>query len=313
MGCVSESDLVEYVERGLSPEALQQVEAHLRGCIDCRKVLAEIAQPPASEECSSDEGSIPRNELVGRYEVLGPIGAGGMGVVYAARDPKLRRTVALKMLRAEGADAAMQARMRRRLLREARAMAQLSHPNVLPVFDVGEFEGHVFVAMEFVEGTNLRTWLEENAKSGWRHVLQVVLAAAKGLSAAHAAGLIHRDFKSDNVMIGKDGRVRVTDFGLASAAAANGEQLSDGRIDPVLSLSGTALGGSPAYMAPEQLRGDRVDVGADIFSYFVALYEAVYGERPFTGGNVQQLEPAIVAGEGRKPPAGTRVPQPVRG
>src|SRR5438270_1287935 len=148
MGCVSEGQLLEYVERRLASEALLQIEAHLRGCTDCRELLAEIAQPAAPEEPASEAASIPEKELVGRYEVLGPIGAGGMGVVYAARDPKLHRTVALKMLRARGADDATQARMRRRLLREARSMAQLSHPNVLPVFDVGEFERHVFVAME---------------------------------------------------------------------------------------------------------------------------------------------------------------------
>src|SRR5882762_4960591 len=136
MGCVSEGDLVEYVERRLALDARLQLESHLRGCGDCREVLAAIAQPTTLEESTSASASVPDNELVGRYEVLGPIGAGGMGVVYAARDPKLHRKVALKMLRAGGADDATQAKMRTRLLREARAMAQLSHPNVLPVFDV---------------------------------------------------------------------------------------------------------------------------------------------------------------------------------
>src|SRR5437588_5699072 len=152
MGCVSEGQLLEYVERRLASEALLQIEAHLRGCTDCRELLAEIAQPAAPEESASEAASIPEKELVGRYEVLGPIGAGGMGVVYAARDPKLHRTVALKMLRAGAGDDVPQGMLKARLLREARAMARLSHRNVLSVYEVGEMDGRVFLAMELVEG-----------------------------------------------------------------------------------------------------------------------------------------------------------------
>jgi serine/threonine protein kinase len=291
MGCVSEDDLLEYVERRLPPEHLAETEAHLRNCTLCRGLLAEIAP-------ESNEGG---TGIAGRYEVIGPLGAGGMSVVYAARDAKLRRTVALKMLRPGGAGDASDAKMRQRLLREARAMAQLSHPNVVPVYDVGELGGEVFVAMELVDGSSLRTWLSEKRRD-WRDVLGVFLDAARGLSAAHSAGIIHRDFKPDNVLVGKDGRVRVTDFGLASAVAQVARAVPDkGRWEPVLSLTGTALAGSPAYMAPEQMRGDAVDARADVFSYCVALHEGLYGERPFAGDSLADLNSAILRGEVRKP------------
>jgi len=290
MGCLAEDDLLEYVERRLAPEDVASTEAHLRGCNGCRQALAELArsawpEPPAP------------GEPPGRYEVLEPIGAGGMGVVYAARDHQLRRTVALKMLQPGGAGDASEARMRERLLREARAMARLSHPNVLAVYEVGELDGQVFLAMELVEGRTLTAWLGEERRS-WREVLDVFLEAARGLAAAHAAGLIHRDFKPDNVLVGADGRVRVTDFGLASALApAPGDRAEGGDSQPVRSVTVTALAGSPAYMAPEQLRGERVDARADVFSYCVALYEALYGERPFRGESLAELEGAIRRGD----------------
>jgi len=305
MGCVSEEDLLEYVDRRLPPERLAETEGHLRACEACRLVLVELA-PQSSEVAATD------SVVIGRYEVLRPIGAGGMGVVYAARDCKLRRTVALKMLRpGETVDVAEE-KMRKRLLREARAMAQLSHPNVLAVYDVGELDGKVFLAMELVEGGTLTHWLREKKRS-WREVLDIFLAAARGLSAAHAAGLIHRDFKPDNVLVGNDGRVRVTDFGLASASARSPHQSSGGRNwEPALSLSRTALAGSPAYMAPEQMRSEQVDSRADIFSYCVTLHEGMYGERPFAGDSLAELEAAVLRGEVREPRRGNRTPPWVR-
>jgi len=234
-----------------------------------------------------------------------------MGVVYAARDGKLRRDVALKMLRPGGAGDATQAKMRERLLREARAMAQLSHPNVLPVYDVGELAGDIFVAMELVDGGTLRTWLREKRRS-WREVLEAFLAAARGLAAAHAAGLIHRDFKPDNVLVGNDGRIRVMDFGLASAAAPDLATPAGRDEGSIRSLSGTGLAGSPAYMAPEQMHGEASDARADVFSYSVALYEGLYGERPFAGDSVAELEAAILRGEVRKPRRANGTPAWIR-
>ncbi len=306
MGCISEDDLLDYLERRLPPEDVAAAEAHLRGCNGCREALAELARS------AGPEAPAPGGEPAGRYEILEPIGAGGMGVVYAARDQKLRRTVALKTLQPGGTGEATEARMRERLLREARAMARLSHPNVLAVYDVGELDGQVFLAMELVEGRTLTAWLREERRS-WREVLGVFLDAARGLAAAHAAGLIHRDFKPDNVLVGADGRVRVTDFGLASVLApVPGDRVGDGDFQPTRSVTVTALAGSPAYMAPEQLRGEPVDARADVFGYCVALYEALHGERPFRGDSLAELEGAIRRGEVHRPWRGSGVPSWLR-
>src|SRR3954451_179670 len=166
----------------------------------------EIVQSP-----QDTHRALARGETVGRFVVLGLVGRGGMGEVYAAYDPELERKVAVKLVRARPG-ATEQRRLR--LLREAQAIAQLSHPNVVVVYDVGTFRDSVFIAMEFVEGHTLGYWLQAQTRR-WREVLDVYVAAGRGLVAAHAAGLVHRDFKPDNVMITKSGQVRVMDFGLA--------------------------------------------------------------------------------------------------
>jgi serine/threonine protein kinase len=202
--------------------------------------------------------------------VLDRIGAGGMGVVYAAYDPELDRRVALKLLRPDrfGSDAD-----RLRLLREAQALARLADPHVVSVYDTGTFGDRVFVAVELVEGETLRQWLGglRAAPRSWREVLARFLPAGRGLAAAHAAGLVHRDFKPENVLLGRDGRVRVADFGLAEAAPEPG-----GKLAALPAEWGLVLG-TPAYMAPEQLRGIAVDARSDQFSFCVALFEALYG------------------------------------
>ena len=296
MGCVSEDELLGYVGRRLASDVLAQTESHLRECDLCRQLLAEIVRQPSAEI------SVLEKRRVGRYEVIGPIGAGGMGVVYAARDPKLDRKVALKVLRPEASPDAMGVDLRGRTLREAQAMAQLSHPNVLAVHDVGTSGEHVFLAMELVEGGTLADWLREKPR-GWRDVLQMFLPAARGLAAAHAAGILHRDFKPENVLIGSDGRPRVTDFGLAGILAATRSNRT---------ASTNAMAGSPAYMAPEQMRGDPLDARADMFSYCVALHEGLYGERPFAGDTLAELQRAIEVGELRRPRKGSGVPARLR-
>ncbi|MDB4958911.1 MAG: serine/threonine kinase family protein [Myxococcales bacterium] len=230
---------------------------------------------------------LERGTLVGRYVVLSVVGEGGMGVVYAAYDPELDRKVAVKLLQAKpsggsGGDQAW-------LLREAQAMARLSHPNVIAVHDVGTLPGdRVFVAMELVEGVTLRAWLKATPRP-WREVLQVMVAAGAGLAAAHAVDLVHRDFKPDNVLVGRDGRVRVMDFGLArlrSDDEASSSAIADHRIEAKspLSTSLTILGtlvGTPAYIAPELYEGNLADGRSDQFSFGVALYEALFHIRPF--------------------------------
>ena len=210
------------------------------------------------------------------------------------------------MLRPSGAPDATSAELRARILREAQAMARLSHPNILTVYDVGATGDAIFVAMELVEGGTVTQWLGERRRS-WREILEVFLSAGRGLAAAHGAGMVHRDFKPDNVLIGRDGRVRVTDFGLA--------QVVDPSPLPSTGSAGAidgALAGSPPYMAPEQLNGRPADARSDIFAFCVSLYESLYGERPFKGSNVQELRLSVAAGKLPDTPAGPHVPAAVR-
>ncbi|MBL4684466.1 MAG: serine/threonine protein kinase, partial [Nannocystaceae bacterium] len=216
---------------------------------------------------------------IGRYEVNQALGEGGMGVVYSAWDPSLGRHVALKLLSqgASGND-----RRRRRMVREAQALAKLSHPNVVQVYEVGQHDDDVFVAMELVEGPSLCEWLQ-HAERSVREIEAVFVQAGRGLSAAHRADLVHRDFKPANVIVGTDGRVRVVDFGLAYGVGLTTES-----ADPVSSSAAAdrltrtgAVMGTPAYMAPEQFRGGPADARADQFSFCVALFEALSGFRPY--------------------------------
>jgi serine/threonine-protein kinase len=259
--------------------------------------------------------------VVGRYIVLECIGAGSMGIVYMARDPQLGRRVALKLLRADSG-ATSSAGAHGRLLREAQALAQLSHPNVIAIHDVGTAGDGVFLAMELVDGGTLPEWLQQ--RRSWRECVGILRGAGEGLAAAHAAGLIHRDFKPDNVLVGRDGRVRVTDFGLARLFDGGGDPADPGRsLDaaepsaafpsqpPHLVASMTRTGtliGTPAYMAPEQLARGEADARSDLFSFCVAFYEALYGERPFRGSTLGQLSDAIAAGAIRAAPPRARVP-----
>lgn len=252
---------------------------------------------------------------LGRYNILGKLGQGGMGVVYAAYDPKLDRKVAIKVIRGEAQPKALM-----RLQREAQAMARLAHPNVITVHDVGEFEGRLFVAMEFIDGKTLSDWCEETSPT-LGELLEVFGAAARGLGAAHDNGLVHRDFKPDNVMVGRDGRVRVMDFGLARTdAEPDLKDLDDGddtesAPSPMLApLSLTKTGavvGTPAYMAPEQHLGESVGARADQFSFCVALFEAIYGARPFNGDTRATLALAVVESDRRPTPRRVGVPRRV--
>ncbi|MBK6919478.1 MAG: serine/threonine protein kinase [Deltaproteobacteria bacterium] len=221
--------------------------------------------------------------MIGRYIVVERLGAGGMGIVYAAYDPELDRKVALKLLfRRDAGDVD-----RERLVREAKAMAKLAHPNVVHVYDVGEHEGRIFIAMEYVRGSTLRAWARAERRT-WREVLAVCLDAGEGLAAAHAAGIIHRDFKPDNVLIGEDGRARVLDFGLARSASeptSPEREASEAPEAPSRSQRGTvtrtgAVLGTPGYIAPEQLRGAAPDVRGDQYSFCATVWEALAGALP---------------------------------
>lgn len=206
----------------------------------------------------------PSPSAVGRYQIVHRIGQGAMGIVYLARDPQLDRDVALKLMHANEPTATQT------LLAEAHALAKLSHPNVVAVYDAGVVDHVVYIAMEYVSGRTLRTWIDEERHST-REVIEVMLAAGRGLASAHAAGMVHRDFKPANVIVGDDGRVRVLDFGLArrqEPASVRGDD------------DGTTPAGTPAYMAPEQRIGDRPTALCDQYSYCVTFHEALTQQRP---------------------------------
>lgn len=233
---------------------------------------------------------------IGKYTLLRRLGAGGMGVVYAARDGELARDVALKLLREDrGGNVALETRLQR----EAQAMAKLAHESVARVFDVGTYEGHVFLAMELIDGVTLGDWLARESHS-WREIVDVYRAAGRGLAEAHAAGIIHRDFKPGNVMIDRRGRVVVTDFGLARSAdiradASDGDAPASNRIDDRLTRDG-ALVGTPRYMAPEQLARKDATALSDQFAFAVSVYEGVAGTAPFRGDTTGRVLEEIQAG-----------------
>ncbi len=243
----------------------------------------------------SDGGRLARGSVVGRFVVLDVLGAGASGIVYAAYDPELARQVALKIMRPHAALRQGSRPARIRMQREAQAMARLRHRNVVAVYDVGDDGDSLYLAMELVRGANLRARLDGRAHR-WQDVLPVLVAAGRGLAAAHAHGLVHRDFKPENVLIGESPagvdpeRVCVSDFGLArpDASSASSDEVcaagtgASGVLDVTLTVEGDALG-TPAYMAPEQHRGAPVDARADQYAFAVVVYEAIYGERPFAG------------------------------
>ncbi|HZO12300.1 MAG TPA: serine/threonine-protein kinase, partial [Polyangiaceae bacterium] len=231
-----------------------------------------------------------RGDLVDRYIVLDLIGRGGMGVVLAAYDPDLDRKVALKLLHpglfADPSEAQL------RLQREAQAMARLSHPNVVSVHDVGTVGDAMFIAMEFVDGT-LADWLAQ--RRSWRDIVSLFLQAGRGLVAAHGSGIVHRDFKPANVLIDRQGQARVTDFGIASLGDPMGEK--------------DLATGTPAYMAPEQHLKKPTDARSDQFAFCVALYEALYGRRPFRGDTLEELAFRVTCQKPDPPPDDHEVPR----
>ena len=333
-------------------------------------------------------------QIAGRFTLLGMVGTGGMGEIYAAYDDVLDRKVAIKLVRASVRQQVTHAGTNAspadvRLLREAKMLARLSHPNVVQIHDAGTYEDRVFIAMEFIRGVNMRQWLQQcwhsrTSRQHWRRVLAMFLNIGQGLEAAHRAGVAHRDFKPENVLIGDDDRPRVVDFGLArisnspdaeqaadtrqtagarhaagaratadngaptgakasgsgpcitqattvdddggelvSAPAPDGPPASGPVLQPATWRSETTrvptfvttrgqLVGTPLYMAPEQLRGEPADAVSDQFGFCVALYEALYGQRPFQGDTLEILEQTITSGKITTPPRGTAVPASVR-
>ncbi len=266
---------------------------------------------------------LPPGAQAGRYMILDQLGRGGMGVVYKAYDPELDRRVALKLLSVKKGSQSQADRARDRLLREAKALAQLSHPNVVSAYDVGMLDQDVFVAMELVEGKTLKEWVAQEKPSIWRRV-EMLIAAGRGISAAHKAGLVHRDIKPDNIIVGDDGRVRVLDFGLARAAMTEpaakvdeaqpampvltGDVTSGGSfLSTPMTQAGTIVG-TPGYMAPEQYLGGPVDEQSDQYSFCVTVYEMLFGLRPHRARRFGELKKKVLAGRPDPVPPEAKVP-----
>jgi serine/threonine protein kinase len=260
--------------------------------------------------------------LAARYELKRVIGVGGMGLVYEALDLNLHRLVALKVLKLAPTKPEERAEAVNRLVREARAMAAVSHKNVVTVHDVSSHEDQVFVAMQLVEGATLRQWLQ-SSKRKTAEILNLMFEAGSGLAAAHHVRLIHRDFKPDNVLVSQRGTVRVTDFGLARRAdgmieptgitsdrvSAPGAIMDGDNIDVTSVTRSGAIVGTPAYMAPEQAAGHPCDARADQFSFCVTAWEALYGARPFAGKNWSEIYTSVQSQTFALPPADRSVPR----
>ncbi|HEY6034820.1 MAG TPA: serine/threonine-protein kinase [Kofleriaceae bacterium] len=270
MGCPG-ADVFHELVAGTLPHGERETLAdHAGSCDECRAVLGALFDVEP--------------ERIDRYTIAKRIGAGAMGTVYEAHDPELDRKVAIKVLRGAGSA--------ERLRREAQMLAKLHHPNVVAVHDAGEHEGRTFVAMALVDGETLRAWM------GREHtvdeIVRVIRDAGRGLAAAHAAGVIHRDLKPDNIFIARDGSVLVGDFGLAFVDGERGEASSgDGPVE--LTQTGMVLG-TPAYMAPEHAAGAPT-AASDQFSLCVTAWEALYGARPFAGATFAEVQQAIANGE----------------
>ena len=296
MACVDEETVVAFVRGALRGPALAAVERHLVACPACAALIAVAA--PVDADAARPTGAMGAGQ-VGRYRLTRRVGRGGMGEVWAAHDPELDRKVAIKILRGDARPDQIEAA---RLAREAQAVARLSHPNVVSIYDVGTDEdGRMFLAMELLEGETLATWLARAPRTP-REILDIFRHAGHGLGAAHRAGIVHRDFKPQNVMVTTGGCVRVMDFGLA--AAGNPSQ-------PRLTKIGSVLG-TPLYMAPEQMLSQPVDGRADQFSFCVALWEALHGARPFQGQTLLELRGQVLEGNPRPGPLRGRVPRRVQ-
>ncbi len=304
MDCLDENTVAELFDGVLDPDTRSAVQEHLDACPDCRGLVgalgAELSEPLLETTPDTSAVASERGAAIGRYVVTETLGMGSMGIVYAAYDPQLDRKVALKCL---GSGDPEDDESRTRWLDEAKSMARLSHPNVVAVHDVLERPEGLVIAMEYVAGQTLTRWLTGSRSVAER--LHVFARAGEGLAAAHAVGLVHRDFKPDNVLVSDDGRVRVTDFGLATPSARATED-EDSR--PSVGV----VAGTPRYMAPEQHQGRPADPRSDQFGFCVALYEALYEQAPFEGDTVEALADSVVHGRLRPPPSPSTIPARVR-
>ncbi|MCW5807980.1 MAG: protein kinase, partial [Deltaproteobacteria bacterium] len=297
MECLDDNLIAAYAERRLEPGERERIEAHLSTCEPCLAIACGTAR--------GDGAATDEVDRIGRYEIAGVLGRGAMGTVYRARDPQLGREVAVKVVRVDRAGG----RRHARVAREAHAMAQVRHANAVTVYDAGELDDGAYIAMELVDGDTLGRWLAASPPRAWREVVRMFVQAGRGLAAAHAAGIVHRDFKPANVLVDRSGRAAVTDFGVAAIAIGGDRETRDAgaappTADEVVTRTGVLMG-TPRYMSPEQLRGARVDARSDQFSFGVALHEALEGRPPYPAERVSELVAQVEAG----PPRMSAVPR----
>lgn len=296
--CADENEILDFWQGRMLGAARSALEGHIDRCAPCRRVVSAMACVGATTGGSgangpaepttevAHDGFLPVGEAVDRYVIRGALGAGSMGVVYAARDPLLERDVAIKVVKVARADEVRTARGR--LLREARALARLSHPNVVGVHDAREYGDDMFLVLELLDGPNLRDWLRALARRRGE-VIGTLVAAGRGLAAAHAVGIVHRDVKPENVVVAHDGRVGMTDFGLAALEGGDGNRAADSGV----------LIGTLAYMSPEQLWSQPAGPASDQFSFAVMAYEALFGVHPFAGRTVDERRRSVQGGPKR--------------
>lgn len=293
-------------------------------CYCCARVRSSD-EPLATDDGSNDAPTVqvasststslaaivdPPPDRIGRYRVLERLGQGGMGEVLRATDPELGRDVAIKLVRGRSAADDTEQQV---LVAEARTLARLSHPNIVQVYDVGTHEGHVFLAMELVVGQTLHRWLSREPRPGWREILEAFLDAGRGLAAAHAAGVVHGDFKPGNVMIAADGRARVFDFGLARQMMLTAAQVEPASVTQSSDANLEVVRGTPTFMAPEQMLGQELTPATDQFSFCVALHLGLFKVAPFDGDTLHSRRKNVTTGAFRPaqlagvPPALRRV------
>ena len=300
--CPDENQWYALTQGLLEAEEVAQLEEVMDRCVACSEMMVELVRelhPTESGGLSPDDTPLPVK--IGRYQVEGLLGIGGMGVLYKAQDLELQRPVALKLLRPDVTDPTQRELHIARMLQEARMLASLQHQNIPTIFEVGTWNEQVFLAIQLVQGANMREWLEAH-NPDWQSLLAMYLQMGAGLIAAHKANIVHRDVKPDNILVAETGQIYITDFGLARTIHSTYHSVNKSatlKLDasnPFLTEAGEILG-TPAYMAPEQYRGQGVSKRADQFAFCVSLYEGLYGMRPFAGHSMDELAKAAQAGE----------------
>lgn len=286
--CPDDAVLDAFVRGALTPDAIGSLETHVDRCDSCGELIATLARSHTRRAPRESQPALEPGAIVGKYTLRATLGEGASGRVFVAWDPSVSREVALKVLRPERA---MDAIARERLVREAAALAKLSHPNVVTVFDAGEADDTVFVAMEIVRGPSLRAFAQDATRSS-AEVLAVLRAIGEGLATAHARGLLHRDIKPDNIIVGDD-RPRLVDFGLA--AHDRDERATHEPVATHLTQTGALLG-TPLYMAPETLDGAPATERSDLYSLAVTAYESLARRRPFDATSLPALRAQIARG-----------------